>query len=91
VRATAGGTKAIPKKVVQKKVPAKKKVGTQAVATDIAILRNFKQNADGSLTGKVFNSKSFRNGTEITTSPVKKGAKKGTVVQTSSGSKYQLQ
>jgi hypothetical protein len=48
------------------------------------------QNPDGSITGFISNSKDFRTGTKITTSPVKKGAKAGTVVTTGSGSKYRL-
>jgi len=39
----------------------------------------------------VKNAKGFKDGTNITTSPVKKGAKKGEVVTTSSGSKYKLE
>merc|ERR1712157_680267 len=65
----------------------KKKV---APAPDIPSISRFVQNADGSITGRVTNSKNFRNGTEITTSPVRKGAKAGMVVTTSSGSKYLL-
>ena len=48
------------------------------------------QNLDGSITGFISNSKDFRTGTKITTSPVKKGAKAGTVVTTGSGSQYRL-
>lgn len=62
-----------------------------AVASDVPVVSNFKQNADGSISGSVSNSKNFRNGTKITTSPVKKGAKAGEIVTTSSGSKYRLQ
>merc|ERR1711862_370368 len=61
-----------------------------APAPDIPSISRFVQNADGSITGRVTNSKTFRNGTEITTSPVKKGAKAGMVVTTLSGSKYLL-
>jgi hypothetical protein len=48
------------------------------------------QNLDGSITGFISNSKDFRTGTKITTSPVKKGAKAGAVVTTGSGSQYRL-
>merc|ERR1712127_481380 len=68
--------------------PAKK---TVAPKDNIPIIRGFKQNPDGSLTGRVFNSDSFRAGTRITTSAVKQGAKSGQVVTTSSGSKYRLE
>jgi hypothetical protein len=57
---------------------------------NVPVLSQWRQNADGSIIGKVSNSKGFRAGTEITTSPVKKGAKAGTVVTTGSGSKYYL-
>jgi hypothetical protein len=57
---------------------------------DIPVLSKFVQNEDGSITGIVSNSMSYRTGTRITTSPVKKGATAGTVVKTSSGSKYRL-
>ena len=56
----------------------------------IPVLSNWKQEADGSVTGSISNSKVFRNGQKITTSPVRRGAKAGTVVTTSSGSKYRL-
>ena len=59
--------------------------------SDTPILRRFVQNGDGSITGFVYNSKSFPNGTEITTSAVRPGAKAGTVVKTSSGSMYKLE
>jgi len=62
-----------------------------AVASDVPVVSNFTQNPDGSITGIVSNSKNFRTGTKITTSPVKKGAKAGDIVTTSSGSKYRLQ
>jgi len=80
------------KKAVQKQtiaIAAPKKVAT--VADNIPVISKFKQNADGSITGIVSNSKNFRTGTEITTSPVPRGAKAGSVVTTSSGSKYRLQ
>jgi hypothetical protein len=48
------------------------------------------QNPDGTITGFISNSKDFRTGTKITTSPVKKGPKAGTVVTTGSGSQYRL-
>ncbi len=55
----------------------------------IPLLTQWKQNKDGSITGRISNSKVFRSGQKITTSPAKKGAKKG-VVTTNSGSKYRL-
>jgi hypothetical protein len=43
----------------------------------------------GSITGVISNSKDFRTGTKITTSPVK-GAEAGKIVTTASGSQYKL-
>lgn len=68
-----------------------KPAATSAVPTNIPILKNWRQNPSGSITGIVSNSKSFKTGTEITTSPVPRGAKKGSVVKTGSGSQYLLQ
>jgi hypothetical protein len=82
----------VEKKAVQKQtiaISAPKKVAP--VVDDIPVISKFKQGADGSITGIVSNSKNFRTGTEITTSPVPRGAKAGSVVTTSSGSKYRLQ
>ena len=60
-------------------------------ASPYPIVSKFTQGRDGSITGVVRNSKNFKTGAKITTSPVKKGAKAGEVVTTSSGSKYQLE
>ena len=87
-----GSPKSAPKSVSKKstaKVAAKKKTGVDAKSS-IPTLTNWVQNDDGSLTGKVSNSKNYRNGTKITTSPVRKGVKKGSVVKTGSGSQYKL-
>ena len=48
------------------------------------------QNEDGTITGFVNNKDGFEDGTQITTSPVKKGASKGMVIETKGGSKYKL-
>lgn len=87
-----GGTISIQKKAV----PAAKQTivvpkKSAPVADNIPIIGKFKQNADGSITGLVRNSKTFRTGTEITSSPVPRGAKAGSIVTTSSGSKYRLE
>ncbi|KAL7519656.1 hypothetical protein ACHAWX_004416 [Stephanocyclus meneghinianus] len=94
----------VPEPVKQKVVPkpsggfslfggagAKKTAPPKVVADDVPVVSKFTQNPDGSITGIVRNSKNFRNGTEITTSPVRRGAKAGEVVTTSSGSKYRLE
>ncbi len=48
------------------------------------------QNEDGTITGFVNNKEGFEDGTQITTSPVPKGARKGMIIQTKGGSKYRL-
>jgi len=53
-------------------------------------LKKWRQNRDGTLTGLIYDSKSFKDGTRITTSPVPRGAKMGSVVLTDGGSKYSL-
>lgn len=53
-------------------------------------MEQWKQNRDGSLTGYIYKSKSFEDGTRITTSAVPKGAKRGTTVTTVGGTKYFL-
>jgi hypothetical protein len=53
-------------------------------------VKKWKQNKDGSISGLIFNSKSLQDGTRVTTSPVPKGAKKGTVVKTAAGTNYSL-
>jgi hypothetical protein len=57
---------------------------------DIPALADWKQNPDGCITGSVKNNKNFKDGTLITTSPVLKGAKAGSVVRTGAGSLYRL-
>jgi len=69
----------------QKKVATKKKK-----VSGVPELSKWKQNKDGSITGLISNSPSFTTGTRITTSPVPKGAKAGSIVKTGSGSRYQL-
>ncbi len=56
----------------------------------IAVLSEWEQNLDGSITGIVSDREGFEDGTLITTSPVKTEAKKGRIVTTTGGSKYQL-
>lgn len=54
-------------------------------------VENWRQNPlDGSITGYIYNSKSFEDGTRVTTSQVQRGAKRGTTVTTSAGTKYFL-
>ena len=53
-------------------------------------MKKWRQNRDGTITGLIYESKNFKDGTRITTSPVPRGAKKGTTVKTGGGSKYSL-
>lgn len=53
-------------------------------------LKNWKQKRDGTITGLIYDSKNYKDGTRITTSPVARGAKRGTVVKTDGGSPYSL-
>jgi hypothetical protein len=79
------------KKTVAKKAPVKKIPVKKAPVKDSnPVLSRWTQNADGSITGVISNSNNFKNGTKITTSPVRKGAKAGAVITTGSGSKYKL-
>jgi hypothetical protein len=60
------------------------------MAREIPEVSRWKQNRDGSITGFIYNSKSFKDGTRVTTSPVPASAKAGTTVTTGSGSQYSL-
>jgi len=62
-------------------------IGKQAEPPTLA---KWRQNRDGTITGLIYDSKSFEDGTRITTSPVPRGAKKGTLVKTDGGSTYSL-
>lgn len=53
----------------------------------VPTINNWKQNPDGSITGKITGSTNFAEGEAVTTSPVPIGAASGTVVKTSSGSR----
>lgn len=58
----------------------------------VPVISNFKQNRDGSLTGLISGSTSFKEGEKVTTSKLAPGQKvqSGNVVTTVSGSKYFL-
>ena len=74
----------------QAKETQQKAASTPTKNDGIPVLKNWSQEADGAITGNISNSKVFRVNQKITTSPVPKGAKAGSVVTTSSGSKYRL-
>jgi len=57
---------------------------------NVPSLVEWTQNEDGTLTGFVNNKEGFDDGTQIATSPVKKGVISGMLVQTKGGSKYKL-
>jgi hypothetical protein len=56
----------------------------------VPTISNWRQNPDGSITGKITGSSNFGENEAVTTSPVPKGAASGTLVKTSSGSRYVL-
>eukprot|EP00559_Dactyliosolen_fragilissimus_P008375 CAMPEP_0184863570 /NCGR_PEP_ID=MMETSP0580-20130426/11670_1 /TAXON_ID=1118495 /ORGANISM="Dactyliosolen fragilissimus" /LENGTH=1088 /DNA_ID=CAMNT_0027361979 /DNA_START=79 /DNA_END=3345 /DNA_ORIENTATION=+ len=56
----------------------------------VPALSNWKQNKDGSLTGRIAGSPSFKDGEPVTTSPIVSRAIASTVVETESGSRYYL-
>jgi hypothetical protein len=57
----------------------------------IPILYNWKQCDNGSITGNIRGSPNFCNGATIATSTIPQGARGGTIVATSSGSRYFLE
>jgi len=64
---------------------------TKPATANIPSLKNWGVNKDKSITGMVYGSAGFRNGVEITTSTISSGEfKAGSVVTTSSGSRYLL-
>jgi len=69
-------------------------VGTKPVkepTKGVPVLSRWRKNGDGSVTGFISGSKSFKDGEKVTTSPIKKGSiAKGETVRTGSGSSYFL-
>ena len=57
----------------------------------VAILSEWEQNPDGSITGRVSNREGFEDGTWITTSKVTSKPQSGRIVRTSGGSRYRLE
>merc|ERR1711957_381073 len=86
--ASSGSTK-------KKKPPTTAPKKQVAAPKGVPVLKQWKQVKGNAVEGRIFASKSFQDGTTVTTSTIagKKGAKlsKGTVVQTQSGSKYFLE
>mmetsp|Transcript_64669 Transcript_64669/g.185987 ORF Transcript_64669/g.185987 Transcript_64669/m.185987 type:complete len:565 (-) Transcript_64669:344-2038(-) len=61
------------------------------VPEGVPILYNWNQRDDGSIEGQVRNSDRYQDGASIATSPVELGAEGGSVIETSSGSRYYLE
>ena len=69
------------------KVP---ELGPTGLPGDFPVVRNWTQHADGSITGLIYQSADYKDGTQITTSPVPEGARVGYLVKTKAGTKYLL-
>lgn len=81
------GTISLPQNRVASKTPS-----PQQKLEKVPVLSRWVQNPTSrTITGDISGSKNFRNGTRITTSPVRGKAKAGAVVRTGSGSQYLLQ
>jgi hypothetical protein len=62
----------------------------ESVDPTVPELRQWQQNEDGSITGYIFNSSFYKDGSQLTTSPVPYNVTGNSVVETLSGSKYSL-
>jgi len=74
---------------------AKKASGTSStkkteVKTEVPILTQWIENADGTISGLVKNKQKVNDGTKITLNPTRRGAKAGSVVRTDDGEQYRL-
>lgn len=70
-------------------VTKKTKKGGKKVKT-VAVISDWEQNDDGSITGMVTNSEKFPDGDYITTTPLRNRAKAGRIVRTTGGTRYRL-
>jgi flagellar biosynthesis GTPase FlhF len=66
------------------------KSATTAPPRGVPVISRWKQERDGSITGVITGSATLNDGDRVTTSPIKGSAIGGTVVTTSSGSRYYL-
>ena len=57
----------------------------------IPVLSNWRLNENGSVTGEITGARGYRNGEEVTTSPLLNDAIGGAVVTSASGSRYFLE
>lgn len=62
-----------------------------SIDAELPQVRLWKQNSDGSITGFIYNSKDFKDGTRVTSLPLQGGSTSGTVVRSGSGSQYILE
>jgi hypothetical protein len=81
-----------PKPAAKKAAPKPKPAPKKATAPPgVPTLSRWRSNGDGSITGFITGSKSFRDGERVTTSPIARGRiDSGEVVTTGSGSRYFL-
>jgi len=79
-----------PTKVAPQRAAKKAQIVSKA-PRGVPAISNWKQNRDGSISGRVFGSDAFDEGESVTTSAITSDAVDGAVVQTLSGSKYYLQ
>jgi hypothetical protein len=64
---------------------------TTSAPKGVPSFQKWKKNQDGSITGNIFGSPAFEEGRKVTTSPIATGdIKPGSLVKTSSGSRYFL-
>jgi len=79
-------------KTKQKSAILKKKAQTPKKAPPgVPVMKRWRKNRDGSITGFISGSNAFSAGEKVTTSPIGKGElQSGNVIQTQSGSKYFL-
>jgi len=61
-----------------------------AAPSGVPVVTSWKQNSDGSISGRISGSPNFSEGEFVTTSPVPQGATSNSVVKSSSGSSYYL-
>ena len=77
-------SKAAPAKTAPAPVPVQK---ASAAPRGVPTITGWRQNRDGSISGRIFGSPNFGEGEAVTTSPITGDGLGGTVVETSSGSR----
>ena len=79
-----------PSPATKRQKAATKSLMLSSAPRGVPTLSKWRQNRDGSISAYIFGSSSFRKGETITTSKIVADVAPGTVVETSSGSKYFL-